>query len=283
MPHSNRKRNLNHHKRLEVTDSSGWTHVTAGGKSARRALRPTQQHHDNPEQGKQSQILVPAEAPAQLNLEDLQTQFWGYRQRWEGSDSWRVVERALSSAPVKVDRIVCIGLGSPSGFLKGGWVDRRSVSMYQLAGLVSVVDLMSESYVLDLLPFYRRVDILHTDVVRLEKSIPNLEVFAQDPVFNTHDRSLLASLDITVLDHPHGFEKVSPSTLLYCPGAERTHLEQLLSHAPALVFGGPLEDIESDAVRQFVESRLSVKISRFEDMEHAFWNMRVYSPEECEQ
>ncbi|KAB8266551.1 hypothetical protein BDV30DRAFT_221712 [Aspergillus minisclerotigenes] len=258
MPHSNRKRNLNHHKRLEVTDSSGWTHVTAGGKSARRALRPTQQHHDNPEQGKQSQILVPAEAPAQLKLEDLQTQFWGYRQRWEGSESWRVVERALSSAPVKVDRIVCIGLGSPSGFLKGGWVDRRSVSMYQLAGLVSVVDLM-------------------------KKSIPNLEAFAQDPVFNTHDRSLLASLDITVLDHPHGFEKVSPSTLLYCPGAERTHLEQLLPHAPALVFGGPLEDIESDAVRQFVESRLSVKISRFEDMEHAFWNMRVYSPEEGEQ
>ena len=61
-----------------------------------------------------------------------------------------MVERALSSAPVKVDRIVCIGLGSPSGFLKGGWVDRRNVSMYQLAGLVSVVDLMSESYVLDL-------------------------------------------------------------------------------------------------------------------------------------
>ncbi|KAK6831953.1 hypothetical protein RU639_002747 [Aspergillus parasiticus] len=258
MPHSNRKRNLNHHKRLEVTDSSGWTHVTAGGKSARRALRPTQQHHDNPEQGEQSQILVPAEAPAQLNLEDLQTQFWGYRQRWEGSESWRVVERAISSATVKVDRIVCIGLGSPSGFLKGGWVDRRSVSMYQLAGLVSVVDLM-------------------------KKSIPNLEVFAQDPVFNTHDRSLLTSLNIIVLDHPHGFEKVSPSTLLYCPGAERTHLEQLLSHAPALVFGGPLEDIESDAVRQFVESRLSVRISRFEDMEHAFWNMRVYSPEEGEQ
>ncbi|OGM41473.1 hypothetical protein ABOM_010070 [Aspergillus bombycis] len=258
MPHSNRKRNLKHPKRLEVTDPSGWTHVTAGGKSARRALRATQQHHDNPEQGEQSQILVPAEAPAQLNLEDLQAQFRGYQQRWEGSDSWRVVERALSSATGKVDRIVCVGLGSPSGFLKGGWVDRRSVSMYQLAGLVSVVDCM-------------------------KKSIPNLEVFAQDPVFNTHDRSLLASLDIVVLDHPHGFEKVCPGTLLYCPGAERTHLEQLLSRAPTLAFGGPLEDIESEAVKQFVESRKSVRVPRFEDMEHAFWNMKVYSHENDEQ
>ncbi|KAE8377233.1 hypothetical protein BDV26DRAFT_219269 [Aspergillus bertholletiae] len=253
MPHSNRKtRSHNHHKRLEVTDSSGWTHVTAGGKSARRVLRATQQRHDNPELGDQSQILVPAEAPAKLNLEDLQAQFQGYRQRWEASESWRVVEKALSSATVKVDRIVCIGLGSPSGFLKGGWVDRRSVSMYQLAGLVSVMGVM-------------------------QKSFPDLQVFAQDPVFNTHDRSLLASLAITVLDHPHGFEKASPDTLLYCPGAERTHLEQLLSHAPPLVFGGPLEDIESEAVKQFLESRNSVRIPRFDDMEHAFWNMRVYS------
>ncbi|KAE8349076.1 hypothetical protein BDV28DRAFT_141997 [Aspergillus coremiiformis] len=253
MPHSNRKKNLHHHKRLEVTDPSGWTHVTAGGKSARRALRTTQQHHDSPEPGERSQILVPAEAPTQLTWEGLQAQFRTYRERWEGSESWRVVEAQLSS--VRVDRIVCIGLGSPSGFLKGGWVDRRSVSMYQLAGLVSVLDL-------------------------IKKSVPDLQVFAQDPVFNTHDKSLLASLDITVLDHPHAFNKVTPGTLLYCPGAERTHLEQLLSQAPALVFGGPLEDIESEAVMLFVGSRRSVRIPRFEHMEHAFWNMRVYLPED---
>ena len=37
-----------------------------------------------------------------------------------------------------VERIVCVGLGSPSGFLRDGWVDRRSVSMYQLAALESI-------------------------------------------------------------------------------------------------------------------------------------------------
>jgi hypothetical protein len=35
--------------------------------------------------------------------------------------------------------IVCVGLGSPSGFLRGGWVDRRAVSMYQLAALASIL------------------------------------------------------------------------------------------------------------------------------------------------
>lgn len=35
--------------------------------------------------------------------------------------------------------VVCIGLGSPSGFLRGGWVDRRAVSMYQLAALRSIM------------------------------------------------------------------------------------------------------------------------------------------------
>jgi hypothetical protein len=120
------------------------------------------------------------------------------------------------------------------------------------------------------------------DVACLGKSTPALQAFAQDPVFNAHDKSLLTSLDITVLNHPHAFEKVSPTTLLYCPGAERTHLEQLLAYTPALVFGGPLEDVESEAVRQFMESGRSIRIPLFEELEHSFWNMRVYFPEESD-
>lgn len=44
-----------------------------------------------------------------------------------------------------VERIVCVGLGSPSGFLRDGWVDRRSVSMYQLAALESIKLLLQRS------------------------------------------------------------------------------------------------------------------------------------------
>jgi len=44
------------------------------------------------------------------------------------------------------------------------------------------------------------------------------------------------------------------------------------------VFGGPLEDIDSEVVRGFVAKRESVQLARFEEMETAFWGMRVYYP-----
>jgi len=109
--------------------------------------------------------LTPAEAPGRLTLSELQAQFQTHRERWEGSESWtkltsvlderlkRAQEQAstsdaTSSAPARcpVDAIVCIGLGSPSGFLRDGWVDRRSVSLYQLAALASIKDQVACSF-----------------------------------------------------------------------------------------------------------------------------------------
>ncbi|KAF7167453.1 hypothetical protein CNMCM6106_003013 [Aspergillus hiratsukae] len=110
----------------------------------------------------------------------------------------------------------------------------------------------------------------------LEKYYPSNTTYAQDPVFNQLDRSLLNSLGIIVLDHPDGFAKVSNRSFLYCPGAERTHLEQLLSSDPPLLFGGPLEGIESEVVGRYLGSRGSVRVPTFGSNEHAFWNMRLY-------
>ncbi|KAH8423497.1 SRR1 family protein [Aspergillus melleus] len=258
MPHTHRKKPAHHnHKRLQVTDDSGWTHVSTSGKTARQVLRTTAAHQqDDPTQ---PGSFVPAEAPARLTAEDLRRQFEGYRSRWESSDVCRVVSETLQARRTPdaraYDGIVCVGLGSPSGFLRGGWVDRRSVSMYQLAGLVGVVDW-------------------------LKQTNPNVPIYAQDPVFNELDKSLLSSLDITVLEHPHAFEKVTPATFLYCPGAEQAHLSQLLALNPKSLFGGPLEDVDSEVVRQFVEKRGSVRLPRFQEQEHAFWNMRIYCPED---
>ncbi|PKX97140.1 SRR1 family protein [Aspergillus novofumigatus IBT 16806] len=251
MPHTRRPRKpdskLQQQKRLQVTDADGWTHVTTN-QNVRRALRPNQSAD-----GGQSSTpaLLPAEAPSQLTLDDLQTQFNGYRERWEGSETWRVMADTLrtrfeeSSSIADSDpratslkNIVCIGLGSPSGFLRGGWVDRRSVSLYQLAALVGVTELMKKYH-------------------------PSITAYAQDPVFNQLDRSLLKTLGITVLDHPEGFAKVSDRSFLYCPGAERTHLEQLLG-------------IESEVVNRYLGARESVRVPTFESNEHAFWNMRLY-------
>ena len=112
------------------------------------------------------------------------------------------------------------------------------------------------------------------------KQTHSIQVYAQDPVFNELDTSLLASLDITVLETPLAFEKISSRTFLFCPGAERAHLEQVLPLNPAFVFGGPLEDVESEVVSRFLATKGSVRLPQFEEQEHTFWNMRVYYPQD---
>ncbi|KAL4952245.1 hypothetical protein BDW69DRAFT_195805 [Aspergillus filifer] len=253
--------------------------------------------------------LLPAEAPPKTTLPALQRQLALYREKWEASVTCEcVIEGLKRGVPAlslgsarsraaslsqqlselqlkdgsegqgnKEDRIsggtgeeaavtdkndsdvsiVCVGLGSPSGFLRGGWVDRRQVSMYQLAALVSVTE-----WIFTNTPSESR----------------EIKTYAQDPVFNTHDESLLASQNISVLQHPSAFTQINKKTILFAPGAERRHLEILLKHDPAVVIGGPLEDIESAAVRKWVGRREEVKLKEFEGLETAFWGMSIYFP-----
>ncbi|KAL4821142.1 hypothetical protein BDW67DRAFT_78644 [Aspergillus spinulosporus] len=307
MPHTRRKKpSASQNKRLQVTDASGWTHVTTN-KHARRVRQPSLNPNasssstgnrngleDDVAKEEVAEELVPAEAPQKTTLSDLQRQLGLYKQRWEESVTWGCVVEGLgrgvpallagcgSSGNSNSDgdgngdgkeevkdkdedqgmndiSIVCIGLGSPSGFLRGGWVDRRAVSMYQLAALASVLGWIGES-------------------TSTQNPTPRIKAYAQDPVFNAHDETLLNELKITVLTHPGAFQKVTPKTLLFCPGAERRHIELLLAHNPAIVVGGPLEDIESDVVRRFVENRDSVRLKEFAELETAFWGMRIYFP-----
>lgn len=163
--------------------------------------------------------------------------------------------------------IVCIGLGSPSGLLRGGWVDRRVVSLYQLAALVSVVEFFD-----CIMSQLGDQNLLHSSSRRQRR----LRAFAQDPVFNSLDKALLSSLGITVVDHPAAFSLVHDQTLLFCPGAEKTHLERLVAFRPALLFGGPLEQADTPILDSFLAKRDSLLLPPFEPFEHAFWNMRLY-------
>lgn len=304
MPHTRRKKpSSNQHKRLQVTDDSGWTHVTTT-KHARRVHRQPNSKHGQIQQDEEALgPLEPAETPAKTSLADLQSQLGLYCERWEGSATWectvRGLQRALlgcenkgvgepeGDADVDADAdshpgvsVVCIGLGSPSGFLRGGWVDRRAVSMYQLAALGSIMSWIGWFFFF-VPPFpleTGRPNVHSIGCIEKSTTPDTLKAFAQDPVFNKHDTELLNDLNITVVTHPSAFEKVTPRTFLFCPGAERRHLETLLTRDPAFVFGGPLEDIDSEVVRGFVAKRESVQLARFEEMETAFWGMRVYYP-----
>ncbi|BDD59581.1 hypothetical protein MPDQ_000775 [Monascus purpureus] len=288
-PQSRKKKGIKSQKRIAVTDNDGWTHVTTGGnlkrtlwKAAAAATR------DNDDEQSPAQLL-PAEAPRGLTIDELKNQYLTFREKWESSTSWHAVRdslraiasasaaaSALSSPSVRPDvitttttiNIICLGLGSPSGFLRGGWVDRRNVSMYQLAALTSILNFFDS----------------HSEVIP--------RVYAQDPVFNTLDKSLLDSLGITVIEHPTAFDMVrdqreneNERVFLFCPGAERIHIEKLLSlsrlsswpSGPDVLFGGPLEEHDdSELLTTFLDTRDSARIPVFEPCEHAFWNMRLY-------
>lgn len=65
--------------------------------------------------------------------------------------------------------------------------------------------------------------------------------------------------------------------MLFCPGAERHHLELLLPSKPCLLFGGPLEHADAGtALQSYVQDTESYFVPPFEALEHAFWNMRLY-------
>lgn len=170
MPHSNRKnRNpVPSQRRLQVTDNDGWTHVTSGS-NVRRVVRTTKAQSAGEQvvqEGEVHSVLGPAEAPTRLTFEDLVMQYKGYKEKWVVSETWQtlkaqLVQRILFHNRVAehlsqdtgtgvlptglVERIVCVGLGSPSGFLRDGWVDRRAVSMYQLAALETIKDTLFSS------------------------------------------------------------------------------------------------------------------------------------------
>ncbi|KAL1974629.1 hypothetical protein VTN31DRAFT_4833 [Thermomyces dupontii] len=267
-----------HGKRIQVTDDDGWTHVINSGSLAMKrpaaAVAKNHNHHEpqaappNNETSPPSHteptttpIIQPAEAPRRLTLTLLKRQFADHSATWSRSATCETLTATVRSslAAHAVDKIVCIGLGSPSGFVGGGWVDRRSVALYQLAALRSIMDCPA----------------LHQP----SSSHRRVPVYAQDPVFNALDVQLLASLGITVVSHPAGFEMVDGRTFLYAPGAERKHLEVLLEAGdPPLVFGGPLEDFPSEPLSAFLARRNAVRVPEFDANGHAFWKMSLYYP-----
>lgn len=134
-------------KRLEITDDEGWTHVTkSNAPVARKFKTKARLNTVKPIQLESSTepLLSPAEAPPRTTIVQLRKQYAVHLERWKSSSAWECAQTILQnqgSRSVKSLRnVVCIGLGSPSGLVRGGWVDRRSVALDQLAALNSILD-----------------------------------------------------------------------------------------------------------------------------------------------
>lgn len=152
-------------KRVTITDNDGWTHVTTQrqGNKPKTTSKPKSGRNDAAGAAVPQAVhdqLIPAEVPEGLTFEKLKSQFESHKERWQASETWRQIkaklekeERSESSRDTednacnarrpRCQNCVCIALGSPSGLLRGGLVDRRSISLYQLSALVTMLEFLS--------------------------------------------------------------------------------------------------------------------------------------------
>jgi SRR1 len=237
MPHTSRKKrqqreqSRHRNKRGEIESDDGWTRIARSNHnrgintSDRSVTRevivtlPDDPDYDpDLDEGdtKLTYVTSPAEIPDGATLEKALRHYQRCEHTWRQSDTWTELKQTFDSRILKQDlditNCICFGLSSPTGLLQAD-VDRRNVSMYQLAAFKSVMDILTD------------------------KQDQRPEAYAQEPIFNTLDVALLSQLNITVVNHPTAFELITPKSFTFCPGAEQSVTRGTLFRSPAMHMG----------------------------------------------
>lgn len=115
-------------KRMQVTDTSGWTHVIRGSKAQKKQSYIKPMAH-----------LKPQEVDANMTLDRAYIQLKGFACDWEKSECSKtmlkiVEEDVLLSDKVNISSCVCLGLGSLTG------VNRSKSSWYELVTLIWILE-----------------------------------------------------------------------------------------------------------------------------------------------
>lgn len=221
-----RKKRPQQPKRIQITDSEGWTHISRSGKKVSINHASTTQ-----------QKLVPSEAPEGQTLLDLQDSHAYYRDQWLSSSCHEALQKLLQTdLPIAlhsrkcVDRCIILGLGSLSNGRRSSW--------WELVFFETVVDILFSSS-------SAQVDKKHDD---------ELQIYVQDPVFNELDTAFLKSLGYAVLSSPEGFKHVTPSTFLFAPHLEMPlYMEALSGPKPRLCIGTAIEEYLDRYLNPFLQ------------------------------
>ena len=215
MPHtSHRKRRGNQNKRQEILGEDGWTRVT------KAAAEPNTQGAVH-WVGAGTDILtdissrttVPMVPVKGSSLESMQAKYSRVEATWLETElckklSQILTDRALTGAN-KISTCVLLGSGSFCGDAIH-WVDRHETAYFQLAAFKTAVGTIERA------------------------QGQRISVYAQEPYYNELDAALLASLDITKVDHPRGFELLDDRSLVYSPAAEPGVEQNVLARTPQI-------------------------------------------------
>ncbi|KAI4109431.1 MAG: hypothetical protein L6R37_000588 [Teloschistes peruensis] len=209
-------------KRVEITDSDGWTHIIKGLKNT---------HLTAPSPSSNGTKIQPASIPSGQTLTDLQETHAHYRSQWLPSPSHDQIRNLFvreilpslhgpaAHEKQRIDRCIILGLGSLSNGHRSSW--------WELVFLETVL-------------FLLRPPASDGEGAAL------IETMIQDPVLNAMDHTFFSSLGYTVLADPLAFDEITESTLLFAP-----HLE-LNVYAEALRKAQPMMCVGTD-VKEYID------------------------------
>lgn len=139
MPPTSRKTKLTKTRngRVEIEHADGWTTVT----TTRARHRPPATRTGPADAAARPSPEAAVASEDVRSVEDLDADHLRYRAAWEASECRRRLELTLcrpstSPPPTRLDRCVCLGLGSLASTSHG------KNSLYQLACLLSVLDVI---------------------------------------------------------------------------------------------------------------------------------------------
>jgi hypothetical protein len=149
-------------KRKQVQNEDGWTVVAGTGS------RTESSHHEA--SAKKAKDARPTRIVPGLSVEKLVTEFKDMEKRWRQSSCARNLEKMIRLRDWRVDKAVCIGIGSFSL----DW-EHRYRSLWQV--------------------------VLFMDVVKLlQQDNPSLTLHAQEPAFTSVDVEFLATSSINSVE-----------------------------------------------------------------------------------
>ncbi|KAL8694700.1 MAG: hypothetical protein Q9218_000711 [Villophora microphyllina] len=216
-----KKKSLPKPKRVELTDSDGWTHIIKG-------LKNTQLNNASFSDDTKIQS---ASIPSRQTLTDLRKLHAQYRSQWLSSPCCHQIRKLFlqeilpsldtsTGEKKKIDRCVVLGLGSLSNGRRSSW--------WEVVFLENVLSLL-----------WPALDSLSS---RQEGTTP-IKVLVQDPVLNAVDHSFFSSLGYTVLADPLAFDEITETTFLFAPHLELDVYAKALSGAqPIMCVGTDLKE-----------------------------------------
>jgi len=176
-------------------------------------------------------LRSPREARSGESLAELRARYERIARSWRGCEARARLAGVLRERGLLegVRKTVCLGLGSPSGETGAGSALWQLAAFVDMRGMVEGTGTVTVETPL-LWWCVRRVvavvvvirvnaDSIHPSPIDKQSNPTSTRPasFAQDPIFNTLDTSLLTSLNISTLDNPTAFAQIDDSTLVFAP------------------------------------------------------------------